>query len=119
MEISQELYDKLVKKQFYKFICGNALYNCFKHKEVIDKEKLEDILNKYKIFRYATDKLDYDIYNLFHNELHHTGPYLTLVKPTLMQNKTLWLDSGQSINDLLSDDSIIESNVQWNISKLN
>ena len=115
MEISQDLYSKLIQKKFYKFICGNALSECFKQNKIIDTEKLENVLNKYKIFRYSVDIIDYEIYNAFHNLLH-TGSdlYINIIKPSLMVNKTLWLGSGQSINDILSDDSIIEANVQWN-----
>lgn len=119
MVISQTLYDKLVKKKFYKFICSDALYNCFIHygelkRKIIDVENLVEILNKYKIFLYSVDTTDYEIYNLLHREIHHgDSPYIELKKPTVLQNKTLWLDSGQLPNDLLSDTSIIESNVNW------
>ena len=120
VEISQELYNKLIQKKFYKFICGNTLFDCFKGRTIIDVEKLESILNKYKIFRYNVDTIDYELFNTFHKLIHDCSEfYFNLVKPSVENNKTLWLGSGQSINDILSDISIIESNVQWNVTSNN
>ena len=120
MKISQNTYNKLHQKNFYKFICGSALFDCFKHDsnnigEIIDVKLLEDTLNKYKIFRYSTDDLDNEIFGLLHHEIHHGDTnFINLIKPSIFENKRLWLDSGQSINDILSDISIVESNVSWN-----
>ncbi len=119
MFISETLYNKLISKKFYKFICGNALYDCFEHfgenkRKVIDSEKLINIINKFKIFRYSIDNIDYEIYNLFHYEILNGGiPYLILKTPSIAQNRTLWLESIES-----SDISIIDSNSNWNV-KLN
>lgn len=120
MKISEELYNKLIQKQFYKFICGTELYDCFIHngedkRFIKDKSNVESVINKYKIFQHCVDTLDYEIYMLFHHEIHSNGePYIKLVKPTISSKRTIWLDSGLLQNDLLSDDSIIESNVDWN-----
>lgn len=120
VEISQDLYNKLIQKKFYKFICGSALLDCFKDRYIIDVHILKNVLNKFQIFRYSVDNIDLDIFNSFHILIHDNSEnYLKLVKPTVQNNKTLWLGSGQSINDILSDDSIIESNVQWNVTSNN
>lgn len=117
MYISQNLYDKLIKKQFYKFICGNALYNCFKHNgneklEIVDVTNLENVLNKFKIFRYFVDDVDYEIYTLLHHEIHSGDTaFLDIRKPSIIENSTLWLEPCQC-----SDISIIDSNTQWNVT---
>ncbi len=119
MKISQNLYDKLVEKRFYRFICKDDLFNCFNHygsskREIIDYDKLETILNQYQIFRHSVDKLDYEIYRLFHAELHNGGEdYLILSKPSIADERTLWLEPEENIFGVLGADAEIESNCDW------
>ena len=116
MRISQDLYDKLVKKQFYKFICSDALYNCFKHygenqREIIDILKLKNTLNKFKIFQYSVDYIDFDIFTLLHHEINHgETSFVDIIKPSIIENRTLWLESNEC-----SEISIIASNTEWNV----
>lgn len=111
LTLTQELFDLLQEKNWYRHICENKLAECFDTKNmvlIVSQDKLKQVINDSRIFRYAYSVIDFKIFRLLHNLIEHGElPFLTVYP------QHTWLTP-----ELLETDVNVETQqtIIWNVS---